>query len=153
AETTFAVTQTVPGRQAPRIEAARAELLQGKFRPAQPGEGARTCVSSGQPIAGCEVRVVDSSGQDLAEGWGGELAVRAVLGFSGYRHQPELTAAVLKGGWYHSGDLGFCLAGDCYVIGRQKDLIILAGKNIYPEDVEAAISDVPGVLPGRVVAF
>ena len=153
AETTFAVTQTVPGRQAARLEAARAELGCGAYRPAQPAEAVRCCVSSGRPIAGCEVRVVDDLGQDLAEGLVGELLVRSVSAFSGYRNQPELTAAVLRNGWYHSGDLGFCLAAEYYVIGRKKDLIILAGKNIYPEDVEAAVNEVPGVMPGRVVAF
>ena len=153
AEATFAVTQTVPGRAAAKVDAARDELGRGRFMPAQAGEGVRSCVSSGRPIAGCEVRVVNAAGEDLTEGEVGELLIRSVSAFSGYRHQPELTAAVLKDDWYHSGDLGFCLAGEYYVIGREKDLIILAGKNIYPEDVEAAVSEVPGVLPGRVVAF
>src|SRR5207302_4365133 len=71
----------------------------------------------------------------------------------GYRNQEALTRRVLRHGWYWSGDYGFRLDGEIFVIGRKKDLIIVAGKNIYPEDVEAAVNGVPGVIPGRVIAF
>jgi acyl-CoA synthetase (AMP-forming)/AMP-acid ligase II len=60
---------------------------------------------------------------------------------------------VLRHGWYYSGDHGFTDGDELYVIGRKKDLIITAGNNVFPEDVEAAVSTVDGVLPGRVVAF
>ena len=70
-----------------------------------------------------------------------------------YRNAPSATAAVLHDGWYDSGDYGFQMTGELFVIGRKKDIIILAGKNIYPEDVEAVVAEVDGVIPGRVVAF
>ena len=73
--------------------------------------------------------------------------------FDGYRNYPEKTAEVLKDGWYYSGDYGFKQDGELYVIGRKKDIIIVAGKNIYPEDVEDAIGVVEGIIPGRVIAF
>jgi acyl-CoA synthetase (AMP-forming)/AMP-acid ligase II len=73
--------------------------------------------------------------------------------FDGYRNYPEKTAEVLLDGWYFSGDLGFKHGEDYFVIGRKKDIIIVAGNNIYPEDVEAAVGAVDGVIPGRVVAF
>jgi acyl-CoA synthetase (AMP-forming)/AMP-acid ligase II len=73
--------------------------------------------------------------------------------FDGYRNHPDETARVLRDGWYHSGDYGFALDGEYYVIGRKKDLIIVAGKNLYPEDIEDEVGRVPGILPGRVVAF
>jgi fatty-acyl-CoA synthase len=73
--------------------------------------------------------------------------------FTGYRNSPTVTDAVLRDGWYASGDYGFCLEREVFVIGRKKDIIILAGRNIYPEDIEHAISDVDGVIAGRVVAF
>jgi acyl-CoA synthetase (AMP-forming)/AMP-acid ligase II len=79
--------------------------------------------------------------------------VASVSLFDGYRNYPEKTADVLSDGWYATGDYGFLHEGNWYVIGRKKDIIISAGKNIYPEDVEDAVNQVEGVLPGRVVAF
>ena len=153
AETTFAATQTAPGRPPRTLEAAREALAAGALRDPLPGEAVRLCVSSGAPIAGCEVRVVGEDGADLADGQVGELAIRSVSLFGGYRNHPEKTAEALRGGWYFSGDLGFREGGEFFVIGRRKDLIIVAGKNIYPEDVEDVVGRVEGVLAGRVVAF
>jgi acyl-CoA synthetase (AMP-forming)/AMP-acid ligase II len=96
---------------------------------------------------------VDDSGCDLPEELTGEFAIRSVSLFDGYRNYPEKTAQVLRDGWYYSGDLGFKHGADYFVIGRKKDIIIIAGNNIYPEDVESAIGTVSGVIPGRVVAF
>jgi acyl-CoA synthetase (AMP-forming)/AMP-acid ligase II len=73
--------------------------------------------------------------------------------FDGYRNQPERTAAVLSDGWYRSGDLGFQAEDELFVVGRLKDMIVVGGKNVYPEDIEDAVGAVEGVLPGRVVAF
>src|SRR5690606_29468204 len=56
-------------------------------------------------------------------------------------------------GWYRTGDMGYRAANAIYVIGRYKDLIINAGKNIYPQDIEAIVNTIPGIHPGRVVAF
>jgi fatty-acyl-CoA synthase len=153
AETTFAATQTPPGAPAPVLVAARQALADGRYVPAREGEAARACVSSGLPISGVEVRVLGGDGRDLGDGEVGELAIRSVSLFDGYRNNPAKTAEALRGGWYFSGDSGFRLDGHTYVIGRRKDLIIVAGKNLYPEDVEDAVGSVPGVLPGRVVAF
>jgi fatty-acyl-CoA synthase len=153
AETTFAATQTRPGRAARVLDVARDELSRGRFRPATAGEARRRCVSSGVPIGGCDVEVVDEDRQPLPEGHVGELRIRSVSMFDGYRNYPEKTADVLEDGWYYSGDYGFLHEGECFVIGRKKDVIIVAGKNIYPEDVEDAVSRVEGILPGRVVAF
>jgi len=73
---------------------------------------------------------------------------------SGYYNRPDATSqAFLAEGWYRTGDLGYLAAGELYVSGRMKDLIIVGGKNIYPQDIEAAASQVAGVHPGRVVAF
>ena len=66
---------------------------------------------------------------------------------------PKKTSSVLKDDWFYTGGMGFLLDDECYVIGRKDNLIICAGKNIYPEDIEDVISEVPHVIPGRVVAF
>ncbi|HYH66508.1 MAG TPA: AMP-binding protein [Urbifossiella sp.] len=152
AETTFAVTQTPVGRPARVLDADQAELGRGRYRPAAGGP-ARRCVSSGVPIPGTEVRVVGPDGESLPDGRVGELVIASAAMFDGYRNNPLKTAEVLRDGWYRSGDLGFLHDGECFVIGRQKDVIIVAGKNLYPEDVESAVGQVPGVVPGRVVAY
>jgi acyl-CoA synthetase (AMP-forming)/AMP-acid ligase II len=104
-------------------------------------------------IKGCEVKIVDEKRNKINPGEIGEIAIKSVSMFDGYRNYPEKTAEVLDDGWYYSGDYGFAHEGEYYVIGRKKDIIIVAGNNIYPEDIEDAISKVEGVIPGRVVAF
>ncbi len=153
AETTFAATQTEPGQAARAVAASRDALSQGRSREAAAGEVVRTCVSSGRPIRGCVVEVVDEQRLPLADGCVGELRIRSESMFDGYRHYPEKTADVLAGGWYYSGDYGFIDDGECFVVGRKKDIIIIAGKNIYPEDIEDLVCNIDGILPGRAVAF
>jgi len=153
AETTFAVTQSTPETEPAVLAVDRTALSRGKVEISIDERNARICVSSGTPISGCDVRIVDDACRDLPEGMVGEFAIRSASMFDGYRNYPEKTAEVLRDGWYFSGDLGFKYGPDYFVVGRIKDIIIVAGNNIYPEDVEAAISAVSGVLPGRVVAF
>jgi acyl-CoA synthetase (AMP-forming)/AMP-acid ligase II len=153
AEATFAVTQTRPGT-APRVVAARrASLAEGRFEPAQAGEDERSCVSSGEPIEGCRVRIVSLEGEDLPDGTIGEVWVRSESLFSGYRNHDAATQAAISGDWFRTGDLGFRLDNELFVTGRLKDIIIVAGKNLYPEDIEDSVSAVAGVVPGRVAAF
>jgi acyl-CoA synthetase (AMP-forming)/AMP-acid ligase II len=153
AETTFAVTQTPIGTEPVCMSVDRQALAQGTVTIAKERASARRCVSSGVPIAGCDLSIVDDNGVDVGEGIVGEIAIRSVSLFDGYRNYPEKTAQVLRDGWYFSGDYGFRSGDDYFVIGRKKDTIIVAGNNIYPEDVEAVVGQVEGVLPGRVVAF
>jgi acyl-CoA synthetase (AMP-forming)/AMP-acid ligase II len=153
AETTFAVTQTPPGIEARNVAISRQGIASGVAVPVAKGDAGRESVSSGVPIPGCEVRIVGETGEDLPGGLIGEIAIRSVSLFDGYRNYEEKTAEVLRDGWYFSGDYGFRQDGELYVIGRKKDVIIVAGKNIYPEDVEDAVGQVEGVLPGRVIAF
>jgi acyl-CoA synthetase (AMP-forming)/AMP-acid ligase II len=72
---------------------------------------------------------------------------------SAYFRRPDLTEKAFLDGWYLSGDLGYLANSELYITGRKKDLIIVGGKNIYPQDLERVASDVPGVHPGRAVAF
>lgn len=152
AETTFAVTQTSPGDGPATVWMDRDRLLQGEAAAA--GEGpARECVSSGHPIRGCELMTVDENDAPLPEGRVGEIAIRSEWMFDGYRNNPGDTGKVLRDGWYYSGDYGFELQGEWFIVGRKKDIIVIAGKNLFPEDIEDAIGAVDGILPGRVVAF
>jgi fatty-acyl-CoA synthase len=153
AETTFAVTQTPVGLAPTVVAVDRTSLARGKVETVTDGVPARICVSSGKPIEGCEVRIVDENRFDVAPGSVGEIAIASATMFSGYRNYPEKTAEVLCDGWYYSGDYGFQDNGELFVIGRKKDIIIVAGNNVYPEDVEDAMGAVQGVIPGRVVAI
>lgn len=154
AEATFAVTQSSPGQMAPTATVRADKLGSGHVVKAEAdAPDAKICVSSGRPLPGCEIRILDEHGQDVPSDRVGELAIRSETLFSGYRNYSEKTARAFKDGWYLTGDLGFRTDGEYFIIGRRKDLIIVAGQNIQPEDIENAVSQVPGVLPGRVVAF
>jgi acyl-CoA synthetase (AMP-forming)/AMP-acid ligase II len=156
AENVFAVTQA--GLDGPvRLDVIDRDALQtGRVaRPAaNDGRAALTMVSNGRPLPNATVRIVDGEGRDLPERAVGEIALRSDCMLTEYYHRPDATEqAFLPGGWYRTGDLGYLAEGELYVSGRMKDLIIVGGKNIYPQDIEAAASQVPGVHPGRVVAF
>jgi fatty-acyl-CoA synthase len=155
AETTFAITQTKPGERARVLYVDRDSLANGKviILNKESEKIGRYCVSSGKPILGCTIKILSEDGKELAESFSGEIAVNSVSLFDGYKNNAEKTVEVLNNGCFHSGDIGFIHDGECFVIGRKKDIIIVAGKNIYPEDIEAVINKVDGVIPGRVVAF
>jgi len=153
AETTMAVTQTIAGEEPAVVKADRFELSQGKLVLTNDEKSTRICVSSGKLIRGCEIKIVDDNKHELTSGSVGELAIRSVSLFDGYRNYPEKTNAVMHDGWYFSGDMGFELNENYYIIGRKKDIIISAGKNIFPEDVEEMLASIKGLIPGRIVAF
>ncbi|MFC8330209.1 type I polyketide synthase [Streptomyces olivaceus] len=109
--------------------------------------GARPEGSCGLPVPGLAVRLVDhASGQDVADGAEGEVWVRGPNVMVGYHNQPAATAEALAGGWYHTGDLARRdRAGHLTVTGRIKELIIRAGENIHPGEVEEVVRRAPGV--------
>ncbi len=153
AETTFAVTQSPPEVTPSITSFDRSEISKGKIKISGNPESSRVCVSSGKLINGCEIKIVDENRNIINEAGIGEIAIKSESMFDGYRNYPEKTAEILKNGWYYSGDLGFKYNDEYYIIGRKKDIIIVAGNNIYPEDVEDCVSKVKGVIPGRVIAF
>ena len=153
AETTFAVTQTPPWLEPTTLAVDVRSLSKGQVRPAANGDAVRVCVSSGQPIPGCHIRIVDDECNGLGDQHVGEVLIKSATMFDGYRNYPEKTAAAMRDGWYLSGDYGFKHGNEYFIIGRKKDVVIIAGNNIYPEDLEAAIHGLAGVIPGRVVAF
>ncbi len=97
--------------------------------------------------------ILDDGKNRLPERHIGEIAIRGNALFSGYYRRPDLTAQVIRDGWYLTGDLGYKADGELYVCGRKKDLIIVGGENIHPEDLESVAKSVPGILPDRSVAF
>lgn len=115
--------------------------------------GALAVVGSGHPVRGAELRIVDAQGQDLPERGVGQILVRCESMFRGYHGRPDLTERVMRDGWHVSGDVGYLADGQIHVTGRLKDLIIVAGRNIHPEDIEDAANEVAGIKRGRCVAF
>jgi fatty-acyl-CoA synthase len=110
-------------------------------------------LSAGRPIEGTQIRVLDPQGNELPERRIGEIALQSNCMLTGYYHRPDLTLNAFLDGWYLTGDLGYIADGELYVTGRKKDLIIVGGKNIYPQDLERLAGEVEGVHPGRVAAF
>jgi acyl-CoA synthetase (AMP-forming)/AMP-acid ligase II len=144
----------VPDKIPLEVVLDRNELSAGNVVMASDESTNRVCVSSGKLIEGCKVKIVDPDRKQVGENKVGEIAVISVSLFDGYRNYPEKTAEALdENGWYYTGDYGFMHNDELFVIGRKKDIIIEAGNNIYPEDVEDAVNKVNGVLPGRVIAF
>ncbi|MBV9079692.1 MAG: AMP-binding protein [Elusimicrobia bacterium] len=154
AENTFAVTQSPVGSGVRTEDVDWARFTdEHRAVPPESGRSVRRLVSSGRVIAGNRARIVGPEGQTLPDRAVGEIAISSDSLMTGYYHRDDLTAAVLKDGWYATGDLGFFAEGELYVTGRKKDMIIVAGKNIYPQDVEEIVGRTEGVYPGRVVCF
>jgi acyl-CoA synthetase (AMP-forming)/AMP-acid ligase II len=153
AESVFAVTQTAPGclprcvsRSSLRANALgyselAYDLVDDVF------------VSSGTPLRDTEVRIQDPAGSECADGAAGEILIRTPSLFSGYWGSDGFRKTSLSEGWHATGDYGFVKDGQLYVIGRLKDIVIIGGQNVFPEDVELVVNSIPGVYPGRVVAF
>jgi fatty-acyl-CoA synthase len=117
--------------------------------------GAVSFTSSGRVLPGNEVWIASDSGAviALAPGYVGEILIKSDSLFTGYYNRPDLTAEAIVDGWYYTGDLGFCLEDELYVIGRKKDLLIVGGENLYPQDIEEIVASHPAIHDGRVVAM
>jgi acyl-CoA synthetase (AMP-forming)/AMP-acid ligase II len=154
AENVFAVTQGGIGAPATVDAVSQRGLLVDRIaRPPQDGEEAMNMLSCGPPVENAAVRIVDDARAELPERHLGEVMLRSDCMLTEYYHRPDLTAKAFHEGWFLTGDLGYLAGGELYITGRKKDLIIVGGKNVYPQDLELLASEVPGVHPGRVVAF
>jgi long-chain acyl-CoA synthetase len=108
--------------------------------------------SIGLPIDGVEMKVVDERDQELAPGEVGEIVIRGHNVMKGYWERPEATEEAMRGGWFHTGDLGRVDAdGYFYIVDRKKDLIIRGGYNVYPREVEEVLYEHPAVLEAAVI--
>ncbi|MDH4274755.1 MAG: non-ribosomal peptide synthetase, partial [Gammaproteobacteria bacterium] len=154
AETTFAITASRPGAVA-RVERvdATAFAIKKMAIPAGPGVACKEFVSSGAALPGVEIQILDDTGQKLDEHHVGELVVQSPSLFKGYFNNVEESRRVLGGEGFFTGDLGYRANGEYFIVGRKKDVIIVAGKNIYPHDIEQELNAIDGVIPGRCVAF
>jgi 1-acyl-sn-glycerol-3-phosphate acyltransferase len=110
-------------------------------------------VPCGQPLPGHEIRIVDEAGRELGERREGRLEFRGPSMTRGYFHNEKKTRELFRDGWLDSGDRAYMAGGDVCITGRVKDIIIRAGRHIYPQEVEDAVAELPGIRKGCVAAF
>jgi fatty-acyl-CoA synthase len=154
AENVFAVTQTTFGRPPSLVD--RSLVVGGaSVRTDQSYRiGDAVYVSSGRCLEGASVRIVGPDGSPRPDLEAGEIQLQTSCLFGGYwDRQGFRRDTFTEDGWYRTGDFGFLTNRELFVIGRLKDMIIVAGQNIFPEDIETLASQIPGIYPGRVVAF
>jgi 1-acyl-sn-glycerol-3-phosphate acyltransferase len=126
----------------------------GKATPAQPDDAtAFEFVACGRPIPGHQVRIVDAAGVEVPERTEGCLQFKGPSATRGYFRNEEKTKALFDGEWLESGDRAYIAGGDVFITGRIKDIIIKAGRNIYPQELEELVGEVEGVRKGCVAAF
>lgn len=153
AEQTLAVSFPPIGQGYEAFGVDRDELAQGRVVPRETGGG--SLVSVGGPVAGTSIGVRpadDVRGEFVDEDVVGEIVVRGPSCMGGYFRNEEATAATIRDGWLHTGDLGFVHDRKLFISGRAKELVVISGRNVYPSDVELVAGRLPG-LSGTVAAF
>jgi acyl-CoA synthetase (AMP-forming)/AMP-acid ligase II len=131
----------------------RSMLVDRIALPANEEEDSINMLSTGSPISNTYVRVLDQHNNEIPDRHLGEICISSDCMLTGYYNRPDLSNQAFLDGWYLTGDLGYIANNEIYITGRKKDLIIVGGKNIYPQDLENLAGEVQGVHPGRVVAF
>jgi 1-acyl-sn-glycerol-3-phosphate acyltransferase len=155
AENSVGLTCPPVGR-GPVVDRVRRTALShdGKATPARPDDAtALEFVACGRPIPGHEVRIVDAAGVEVPERTEGRLQFKGPSATQGYFRNEEKTKALFDGEWLESGDRAYIASGDVFITGRIKDMIIKAGRNIYPQELEELVGGVEGVRKGCVAAF
>jgi fatty-acyl-CoA synthase len=137
-----------------RLALERERVARPNTDPDEDGLLTRRLPLLGTPVPGLEMRVVDpETFVDLPERAVGELLIRGTSVTPGYYKRPDATAALFRDGWLCTGDLAYMVDGELVLCGRIKDVIIVGGRNVFPEDIERAVGVVPGVRNGNVIAF
>jgi fatty-acyl-CoA synthase len=113
----------------------------------------RAIVNCGKAVPGLTIEVRHEDGRLLPDRKIGRVFVRGLGIMAGYFRDPEATAAALKDGWLDTGDMAYMKDGSLYIVGRAKDMIIINGKNHWPQDIEWAIEQLPGFKAGDIAAF
>jgi acyl carrier protein len=145
-----------PLGRGPLVERIDREALmtRGRAEPARPDDqNALEIVACGHPLADNEVRIVDELGREVGERVEGQLEFRGPSQTSGYFGNEAKSRELFHDGWVRSGDRAYLAGGDIFITGRIKDIIIRAGRNIYPHEVEAAVGELPGMRKGGVAVF
>jgi acyl-CoA synthetase (AMP-forming)/AMP-acid ligase II len=155
AESCVGVTLSRPG-DGLRVDHVSREALSDAAGPvAIPaiGAGSVECVSVGRAILGTTVRVRGAAGEELPPRHVGEVWVEGPSVMAGYLDDEEATRRVIEGGALRTGDLGYLVGRELFIVGRVKNMLIVRGRNYYAEDIETAVEKVAGVRQGNAVAF
>jgi O-succinylbenzoic acid--CoA ligase len=140
------------GRGVPVVQTYGLTETASQLTTLAPADALRKLGSAGKALSGSEVRIVDEGGRDCAPDAAGEIIARGPTVTPGYLNRPEDTAEALRGGWLHTGDLGYLDAeGYLYVLDRRSDLIVSGGENVYPAEIESALQSHPAVLEAGVI--
>ncbi len=154
AENVFGVSQTDLDSTPMTDDLDReAYLMERVARPPLEGRPILRMLSSGTVLANTRICILDEKGRSLPDRVIGEIALHSNCMLTGYYNRPDATEQAFRGEWFLTGDYGYTLGGEIFVAGRKKDMIIVGGKNVYPQDLETLAYEVPGIHAGRAVAF
>jgi acyl-CoA synthetase (AMP-forming)/AMP-acid ligase II len=153
AEATLAIT-FMPRNTGLRTDKVDAKSLGRRVaEPVTTDASATELVDCGVPFPDHEIAIIDETGRRLGEREVGQIIARGPSVSPGYHDEPALTGESFKDGWLHTGDLGYRAGGHLFICGRVKDILIIRGRNYYPQDIEWTVGELPGVRRGNVVAF
>jgi fatty-acyl-CoA synthase len=152
AEATLAVTVMPPG-EGIRVELVEEERLSGSARNLNRPARYRAIVNCGKALPGMEVEIRGEGGQAKADRQIGKVWCRGESVMHSYFRNPEATQDCLVSGWLDTGDMGYMAEGYLFIVGRAKDMIIINGKNHWPQDIEWAVEQLPGFNHGDIAAF
>jgi len=152
AEATLAVTVMPPG-EGIRIELVEEERLSGTKRDLSRPARYRAIVNCGKPIADMDVEIRGEDGSARGDHQIGKVWCRGPSVMHSYFRNPEATEECLVDGWLDTGDMGYMADGYLFIVGRAKDMIIINGKNHWPQDIEWAVEQLPGFNHGDIAAF
>ncbi|MGD9809872.1 MAG: fatty acyl-AMP ligase [Sphingobium sp.] len=152
AESTLAVTIMPPG-EGIIVELVEETDLSGGSAADHRPQRYRAIVNCGKPVRGMIVEIRDEDGAPMAERQIGKVWTTGPSLMTGYFRDDEATAACMTDGWLDTGDMGYLSNGYLYIVGRAKDMIIINGKNHWPQDIEWAVEQLPGFKQGDIAAF
>jgi fatty-acyl-CoA synthase len=152
AEATLAVSIMPPG-EGIRVELVEETQLSGVPAGEDRPQRYRAIVNCGKPVRDMAVAIRDEDGNALPDGAIGKVWCSGPSVMSGYFRDDEATAACLADGWLDTGDMGYLSNGYVYIVGRAKDMIIVNGRNHWPQDIEWAVEQLPGFKAGDIAAF
>lgn len=144
-----------PLGRGPVIDRIRRDVFvrSGRAEPVRLGRPDLRFVACGQPLPGHEIRIVDAAGNELGDRREGRIEFRGPSATAGYFNNAPATRALFRADWLDTGDLGYMVGADLYVTGRIKDMIIRAGRNLHPAELEEAVGNLEDVRKGCVAVF
>jgi fatty-acyl-CoA synthase len=152
AEATLAVSIMPPG-EGIRVELVEETQLSGQEGRHDRPQRYRAIVNCGKPARDMKIEIREEDGTPLPERAIGKVWCAGPSVMVGYFRDPEATAACMQDGWLDTGDMGYMSDGYIYIVGRAKDMIIVNGRNHWPQDIEWAVEQLPGFKAGDIAAF